>query len=90
MNDTEYIARNECPVCRNGPRGGTVNPRRALQEHLRSCKRPDHTLWKTEHYAKHFKYGGNHKEVAIDKEYIIKAVACTFGEEWANRVSVQS
>jgi hypothetical protein len=87
--DAVCVARNECPICRNGRRGGSVNPRRALQEHLRRCKGSKHKLWYTELYKTHFVRGGDmtkkRETTAVD---IVLAVKQTFGEGWANRVHI--
>jgi hypothetical protein len=87
-NDIVCIARNECPMCKNGSRSG-VNPRRALQEHLRESKDAKHTLWYTEHYKRHFVRGGDmtpkHETTADD---IKAAIEHSFGSAWAERVHI--
>jgi hypothetical protein len=87
-NDKACIARNECPICSNGSRSG-VNPRRALQEHLRRCSDAKHKIWYTEHYKSHFVRGGDmtpRHETTIDD--IKAAIARSFGNAWADRVHI--
>jgi hypothetical protein len=88
-DDVACIARNECPICKNGSRAGKVNPRRALQEHLRRSKVAKHKLWYTQHYSRHFVRGGDmtpkHETTADD---IKAAIKHSFGNEWADRVSI--
>ena len=86
--DAERIGRNECPVCCNGPRKGTVNGRRALQSHIKISTDPAHVMWKENHYATHFKHGGNKIPVTITEQDVIKAIRSAFGNEWASRVSI--
>jgi hypothetical protein len=88
-SDALFIERNECPLCKNGPRKGKINPRRALQEHLRSSTDPAHLMWKHQHYAHHFKHGGARTTAAeVTAESVIEAVKFAFGAKWSSRVSL--
>lgn len=89
MSDAEYIECNTCPICRNGPRKGKINPRRALQEHIRSSRNPAHIMWKQRHYARHFKHGGaKTPETEVTAQDVIDAVKSAFGEQWAAKTVV--
>lgn len=88
MNDALLISRNECPLCKNGPRKAKVCPRRALQEHIRSSKDKAHIMWREQHYAAHFKHGGKMSEQAVTTADVIEAVQKSFGIDWAQRISV--
>jgi hypothetical protein len=88
-SDAQYIERNECPICQNGPRKAQINPRRALQEHLRSAPNAAHTMWRRQHYAQHFKHGGAKTLAAeVTGEDVVAAVRYAFGEQWAARTVV--
>jgi hypothetical protein len=78
---SELIAQHICPVCLVARQG--VNPRRALQEHLRRSKRADHKLWYTHNYSKHFSAGGDRTQREPTAEEIREAIARTYGAEWA-------
>jgi hypothetical protein len=89
LSDAEYIEQNECPVCKNGPRKGKINPRRALQEHLRSSADPAHLMWKQQHYAQHFKHGGaTTPKAEVTAQVVVEAIRCTFGEQWAQKIAL--
>eukprot|EP00953_Heterococcus_sp_UTEX-ZZ885_P017005 9549-Heterococcus_DN1.PRE.1 len=92
MDDTDKVCieRNECPICKNGRRSG-LNPRRALQEHLRRSKDAKHTLWYRENYRRHYVRGGDttpKHETTVDD--IKAAIAHSFGNAWAERISIDS
>jgi len=86
----EHLSKNECPCC-GVARTGHVNPRRALQEHIRRFAKKDaaHKMWADEHWATFFKRGGDRTPVkVVTAEDIISSVKCTFGEEWSERVTI--
>lgn len=85
--DAELIARDICPVCMV-PRRGRLNPRRALQEHIRASKDPAHIMWRGAHYNHHFKRGGDMYTRRVDECTIKDAVRRSFGEEWSQRVTI--
>jgi hypothetical protein len=90
QSDIEYIQRAECPLCKNGPRKGSVNPRRALQEHLRSSTDPAHSLWRQQWYTHHFRHGGAKvPPPRITAERIVYAIRNAFGEEWSSKVRIE-
>lgn len=88
MTDAELIARNLCPVCQI-ERRANINVRRAVQEHIRISKDPAHIMWRNEHYAIHFKRGGNMVKTETTEEDIRTAVKKAFGNEWATRIVCQ-
>jgi hypothetical protein len=88
MCDEELIASDICPVCR-APRRAKVNPRRALQEHMRASLDPAHVMWRDEHYAAHFKRGGDRTSRLADASVIKEAVARCFGEQWAAKIDIR-
>jgi hypothetical protein len=85
---SECIARNECPVC-HVPRRGVLDPRKALQEHLRRATDAEHKMWFEAHYKACFPHGGNKiGRPAVTEERIKQAIRTTYGEEWAGRVTI--
>ena len=86
----QHIAKNECPVC-GVARTGQVNPRRSLQEHLRRLAKTDaaHSMWVKEHWGTHFRRGGDRTpKHEIDEAHIRECIKTTFGDSWADRVSI--
>jgi hypothetical protein len=89
MDDTSHIALNQCPICLNGCRKGLINPRRALQEHMRKSKDKAHVMWRDAgNYKKHFIHGGNKQQVEPCEADVIAAIKCTFGEQWSSRIVI--
>jgi hypothetical protein len=87
--DAECIARNECPICCDGPRRAQINARRALQEHLRASKDPAHMVWREAgNYQKHFRRGGNMCTKTATSEDVLKSIEHAFGKQWVQRISI--
>jgi hypothetical protein len=85
MDAATLIAAATCPVCK-APRRALINPRRALQEHIRASKDPAHAMWRRQHYDTFFKRGGDMKTAAVSEEAVIGAVRAAFGDQWAGRL----
>jgi hypothetical protein len=85
---SECISRNECPVC-HVARKGLLNPRKALQEHLRRATDAAHKMWFEASYKQYFVHGGDkiHRPPVSEKT-IKEAIRATYGEEWAGRVTI--
>jgi hypothetical protein len=83
------IAAHTCPVCKVA-RTGLVDPRRSLMEHLRRLSKTDaaHKMWKEKHFDSYFRHGGNRSNKTVSAEEVVHSVQITFGDEWAQRVTV--
>ena len=87
---SEFIHNNTCPCCLRTT-DDCVEPKRALQEHLRRLSKtcPTHKMWFDLHYSFFFKHGGRRNEKPVTVEDVINSVKVSFGPEWSKRLSIQ-
>ena len=78
--DAEKIRQYICPVC-GVQRKGLVDQRRALKQHLKTVKSPDHKLWCTANYTKHFRHGGDNSKEQITRDHILQAIEKAYGKQ---------
>jgi hypothetical protein len=76
----EYMDRNECHLCRNGARGGSVDKRASLLAHWRKTKDPAHRLWRATYWSNYISKGGDMVNRELTPEQVRKAILTTFPE----------
>jgi hypothetical protein len=47
-----------------------------------------HKMWKEKHFDSYFRHGGNRSNKTVSAEEVVHSVQITFGDEWAQRVTI--
>ena len=81
MTDEEiqaYFDRNECCICKSGPRRDNTDKRAALLTHMRRSRDATHRLFMKSHYKSFVSRGGDQHDRSVTADHVRKAVADIF------------
>jgi hypothetical protein len=87
QQDRMHLNNHNCPVCSYAAKKGSVNRRKALQEHIRRAAAVDplHRIWKDVYYARYFHWGGCAKPTAPCASDIIDVIKRVYGDDWGRK-----